>query len=126
MAENVDEDLKGLPPEVIELISKSDAELERRKNNVEIALEIRSKRAERKRLQETVDKANRYQENLVEALKFLEPLHLLPDDVKAAHTTSSGVFNPGIKYKPVTADRIILRKEQVEKPKKPRRKRVAP
>lgn len=123
MVENVDEDLKGLPPEVIELISKSDAELERRKNNVEIALDIKSKRAERKRLQETVEKANLHQEALVAALKFLDEWHLLPDDVKAAHTTSSGVFNPGIKYKPVTADRIILRKEQAANPKKTRRKR---
>ena len=123
MAENVDEDLNGLPPEVIELISKSDAELERRKNNVEIAMEIRNKRAERKRLQETVDKANMHQEALVAALKFLDEWHLLPDDVKAAHTTSSGVFNPGIKYKPVTADRIILREEQAKKVKKTRRKK---
>lgn len=113
-------DIEKLRPE---LLTKSVAELERQMAELKMALDRKKDEEKKAALAQVVIEANKHQENLVEALKFLEHWLLLPEDVKAAHTTSSGVFNPGIKYKPVTADRIILRKEQAANPKKPRRKK---
>ena len=114
------EDIEKLRPE---LLGKSVAELERQMAELQMALDRKKDEEKKAALAQVVIEANNHQENLVEALKFLEHWRLLPDDVKAAYTTTSGVFNPGIKHKEVTADRIILREEQAKKVKKPRRKK---
>lgn len=113
-------DIEKLRPE---LLTKSVAELERQMAELQMALDRKKEEAKKAALAEVVEQANDYIEQIISGLKFLDSYHLLPEEVKAAHTMSSGIFNPGIRYKPVTADRIVLRGEQAKKVKKPRRKK---
>jgi small-conductance mechanosensitive channel len=114
-------DIEKLRPE---LLQKSKAELERQLAEIQMAIDRKNDEEKKAAVAQTVIDANRHQQAVIEGLKFLESNHLLSDEVKAAFTTGAGVFNPSLRFKEVTADRIILRKEQAEKPRKARRKRA--
>lgn len=113
-------DVEKLRPE---LLTKSPAELQRMATEIQMAIEHQSQEARRKEVSSIVAEANTHIEAIVAGLRFLEKHNLLSDDVKAAHTSSSGVFTPHLRYKAVDADRVLARMSDAPV-KKTRRKRT--
>ena len=99
-------DVEKLRPE---LKGVSDAELERRMTELRMEMERREQEAKKAKVQHIVEKANEHMQAIVAGLRFLEENGLLSDDVKAAHTSTAGVFTPHLRYKAVDADRVLAR-----------------
>lgn len=112
-------DVEKLRPE---LKAVSDAELERRMAELLMEKERREQEAKRAKVEHIVTKANEHMQAIVAGLRFLEEHGLLGDEVKAAHTSSSGVFTPHLRYKNVDADRVLAR--MGEPVKRTRRKKA--
>lgn len=112
-------DVEKLRPE---LKGVSDAELERRMTELLMEKERREQEARKAKVEHIVTKANEHMQNIVAGLRFLEEHGLLGDEVKAAHTSSSGVFTPHLRYKSVDADRVLAR--MGEPVKRTRRKKA--
>lgn len=108
----VDPSLKGK--------SKKQLEMERDLRNMAIGvLEEEEKRAA---VEGTVTRANELMQTIVSAFNELNELNVLTDEQKAPYTSASGVFAPHLRFKALTADRVLAR--MGDAPKKTRRKKA--
>lgn len=114
-------DVEKLRPD---LLTKSPAELQRMATEIKMAIEHQAHEARRKEAAGIVDEANAAIEAIVSGLRTLEKHNLLSDEAKLFYSSATGAFMPHLRFKPVTADRVIVR--NAEKPvKKTRRKNAA-
>lgn len=105
-----------------ELKGVSDAELERRMTELLMEKERRQQEARRAQVEGIVNEANTHMLAIVAGLRYLEEHGLLGEEIKAAFTSSAGVFTPHLKFKPTDADRVLAR--MGEPVKKTRRKKA--
>lgn len=105
------------------LKDKSSKQLEHEITLRQMALEERKREEKKKELEALVNKLNAAQETFLEAMRTLDEHGLLPDAVKAAYTTTGGVFAPHLKHRAVDAERLLVRQEKAEKPKRSRKAR---
>lgn len=113
-------DVEKLRPELEGL---SDAELERGKTEYDMEIARRAQKKKQAQVAGIVDEANAAIDAIVGGLRLLEKHNLLPDEAKQFYSSATGAFMPHLRFKPVTADRVIVR--NAEKPvKKTRRKRA--
>ncbi|MCG7507031.1 hypothetical protein [Mesorhizobium retamae] len=84
-------DIEKLRPELLE---KSDAELERLRNEIEMAIAEKHKRAEQERRAAIVAEASKHVDAVVAGLKWLHDNQLLSDKMVDVFTRGDGQFNP--------------------------------
>lgn len=108
----VDPSLKG----------KSKKQLEMERNLRDMAIQILDKEEKRAQVEHIVTKANELMQTLVSAFNELNELNVLTDEQKAPYTSGSGVFAPHLRFKSLTADRVLAR--MGDAPKKTRRKKA--
>lgn len=108
----VDPSLKG----------KSKKQLEMERNLRDMAIQILDKEEKRAEVEGTVTRANELMQTVVSAFNELNELNVLTDEQKAPYTSAAGVFAPHLRFKALTADRVLAR--MGEAPKKTRRKKA--
>lgn len=112
-------DIEKLRPE---LKGVSDAELERRMTELRMEKERREQEARKAKVEGTVTRANELMQIIVSAFNELNDLNVLTDEQKAPYTSAAGVFAPHLRFKALTADRVLAR--MGDAPKKARRKKA--
>lgn len=117
-------DIKKLRPE---LLTKSVAELERQRAEIEMALAEKAREAEVKAKEELAADANKHIDAILSGVKFLHENGLLPAKVATGFSGSSGSFAPSMFLRSVTAEGLVPRAAKVVSggEKKRRRRRQA-
>lgn len=90
------DDVSKLRPE---LLSLSVAELERRKAEIEMAIERKALEEREAARAAALDEANRLKDDIVDALTKLERTGHISDSVRGFFTTKAGVFSPHLFFK---------------------------
>lgn len=103
------------------LKDKSSKQLEHEITLRQMALDERKREEKKRDLEALVAKLNNAQDAFLDAMKTLDEHGLIPDAVKAAYTTTGGVFAPHLKHRAVDAERLLVKQEKAEKPKRTRK-----
>lgn len=116
-------DVKKLRPELLEMTV---AELERRRNEIDMAIADKYREAEISAKRELADKANEHIDAVVAGVKFLHDSGILVEKITAAFTFSSGTFNPSAILRNVTAEQLVTKEpgtRRARDPNAPKRRR---
>lgn len=98
------DDINKLRPE---LLMKSPAELQRQRDEIDLALAELERQAAVKAKAALADEANRHIEAVVAGLNFLHENGILPEKAVTAFTRSDGRFVPATIIRAVTADQLV-------------------
>lgn len=113
-------DIEKLRPELLE---KSDAELERLANEIEMARQEKARRGEAERRAKVMAEAGTHVEAVLSGLKWLHAEGFLSAKVTESFTRSDGQFNPATFIRaPRTED--VVTKPRADAPKRRRRRRM--
>lgn len=115
-------DIKKLRPE---LLTKSDAELERLANEIALARAHKAHEAEVAAKAALADEANKHIEAVLAGVKFLHDNGILPERMTTALSRGDGQFNPATFLRSVSAEQLVPRSARADRPKRTRRVRDA-
>jgi len=112
-------DIEKLRPE---LLTMSLAELERRRNEIDMAIAQKAAAEEAERRNRMVAEATERVEGVVAGLKWLHAEGFLSDKMTEALTTGAGAFNPGMFIRPPrSVEDVLTAKRPVAKRTRRRR-----
>lgn len=98
------DDVEKLRPE---LLTKSLAELERQRAELDMAIERKKREAEVKAKEDLAAEANRHIEAVLAGVGWLQRHALLPEKVAAGFTGANGAFMPASFLRAVSAESLV-------------------
>jgi hypothetical protein len=107
-------DVKKLRPE---LLTISDAEFERRADEIEMARQERKRVADVAAKEQLAADANKHIDAILAGVKFLHDKGILPERVAGGFSRSDGMFTPSVALRNVTAESLA----GIGKPRAPRK-----